>query len=137
MQNKAQTNANDVNSGEVSVLIRGFPPNSDLEEVKTFLESICDGGSFKISKKKCQFHGYVFVYFKEYEEASAFSKKKFQFKNTNLENKFPVDRDRYIKQCISDLKFPRKVFVDKIPKNYRSNEIKCVFSGFGKVQSLV
>lgn len=137
MQNKPQKSATENISGQISVLIRGFPPNTDLEEIRQYLTSICQDGTFKMSKKKCQFHGYAFLYFKEFEEAREFSKKKFYFKTTLLECKFPVDRDRYIKQCINDLKYPRKVFVDKIPKSYRNNEIKCVFSGFGKVQSLI
>ena len=137
MSNKTQKSTSESISGQISVLIRGFPPNTDLEEIRQYLDSICQDGTFKMSKKKCQFHGYAFLYFKEFEVASEFSKKKFYFKNTLLECKFPVDRDRYIKQCINDLKYPRKVFVDKIPKSYRNNEIKCVFSGFGKVQSVI
>jgi len=66
MSNKTQKSTSESNSGQISVLIRGFPPNTDLEEIRQYLDSICQDGTFKMSKKKCQFHGYAFLYFKEF-----------------------------------------------------------------------
>lgn len=137
MLNQNTKNEKPITNDEVTVLIRGFPPNTDLQKIREYLNSICEEGTFKLSKKKCQFHGYAFVYFQTIEQAQAFSKKKFHYDNLLLECKFPVDRVKHIKQCIEDLRKPRKVFADKIPKNLHHNDVKSIFSGFGKVQSLV
>ena len=97
----------------ITVLIRGFPPNSDMEKVDAFMITICKNFTFKLSKSKKKFLGHAFVQFETRQQALEFSGKRYCFGQSPLECKFPVDRERHIQQSLEDLKYPRKVFADR------------------------
>ena len=47
-----------------------------------------------------------------------------------------IDTDDFIQNCLEDLRHPKKVYINKIPKNFEKNQIVEAFEQFGEVHQV-
>jgi len=47
-----------------------------------------------------------------------------------------IDTDDFIQNCLEDLRHPKKVYINKIPKNFEKNQIVETFKQFGEVHQV-
>ena len=119
----------------LSVLIAGFPQGTSTNEVREFIINIAPGKKHVIrTTNDNTFRGFQFVNFNSAEEANEFLSQEHAFNGKVLDCKIAKDHDDFIKTSLQNLKCPRIVFVDKIPKHMCKKNIEDIFSKFGKIE---
>lgn len=120
-----------------SALIAGFPKELCSDTINEFFADICPNNKVTVmTKGKSKFKGMVFVLFATIEEATEFTKKELVYKGKMLDIKLAIDTDDFIQNCLEDLRHPKKVYINKIPKNFEKNQIVETFSQFGEVHQV-
>ena len=117
-----------------SVLVAGFPKELCAETINGFFKKICPSNKVTImTKGKNKFKGMVFVLFNTIEKANEFIRKDLVYKGKPLDIKLAIDTDDFIKNCLQDLRSPKKVYINKIPKHFDKKQIEEFFVKFGEV----
>lgn len=125
----------DIKEGHI-ILFKGFPPETGFKDIEDYIKDVCEYLKIKVISKKSNFYTFAFVYFESAATLQKVLQKKHYYNGIQLETKLPLDRDEHIKQSVQDLRDPRKIFVDKIPKGYTANDIKSIFGNYGKIVSI-
>ena len=135
MENNQDSKDYDIKEGHI-ILFKGFPPETGFKDIEDYIKDVCEYLKIKVISKKSNFYTFAFVYFENAANLHKVLQKKHYYKGIQLETKLPLDRDEHIKQSVQDLREPRKIFVDKIPKGYTANDIKSIFGNYGKIVSI-
>lgn len=124
----------DQDSKKTSVLVAGFEKDLNALTISRFFKTVCPHNKVTImTKGKNKFKGMVFILFDTQEEAIEFTQKDLIYKSKQLDVKLAIDTDSFIKNCLNDLRYPKKIYINKIPKNFGKQKIADLFEVCGKV----
>ena len=81
--------------------------------------------------------GFGFITYNDPKYAIEFMKKDHYYDGNKLDCKLSLDHKEYIKTCLKNIRYPKKIFVDKIPKDATKESLKEIFSQFGEVEEVI
>lgn len=101
----------------ITVIVTGFNHLANTEEVEAFMNSVCENHNYdiKVNNDKC-FRGFVYILFDTEHEAAKFMKQDIYYDRKLLNMRISKDYDVFIEESIENLRWPKKIFVDRIPK---------------------
>ena len=128
----------DMSNSQVSVHISGFPPRLTICDIYPFAYIISDGINFTIAKdSENNFLGFILVHFRSHNKAKEFVSKELYYKRgLLLECKIVFDHDEYIKQTLTALRKPKQIFVNKLPRNMKKEDLEQAFSSYGQIEEI-
>ena len=127
----------DYDDKNVTVIVTGFPQKTNKIEVEEFMLNISDGNKFDVKvDSKNYFRGFVYVKFQLLEEAEKFINKEYVFQKKLLNCRISMQYYQFINESIDNLRSPKKVFADRIPKHWSKKEVEKFFDQYGEVDYL-
>lgn len=119
----------------IPVFVGGFPCNTSYEKAVEYLLPVQQKYISTSMKQFDQnFKGFVFVRFKTYKEAEDFNVKKFRFNNKVQTTRIAIDHDGFINECLSELRYPIKVFFGNVPRKFTDKTIAKYLNQYGKIK---
>lgn len=111
----------------------GFPYEKNATKIKTFVESQgMDKSYLKVDKQE-SFKGIVQIEFTTLKEMNDFISLDYFYEKKLLNCKIPVKK-RNIYDLVESLRRPRKVFINRIPKDISKKKIESLLSEFGEIE---
>lgn len=121
-----------------TIFIGGLPKDLDLKAANAFMKSMVGNRNYNIiTDSKCKLRGFAFVTFNSEEEANLFLQKEHRYKNKVLDCKFSLEHDDYITASLINIREPKKIFIDDIPKQFTKSRIVKYFETFGDIEEAV
>ena len=121
----------------VTVIVTGFPQKTCTKDVEGFMQNVCAGNKYDVKvDSKNYFRGFVYVKFLFLEEAESFINQEYVFQKKLLNCRISMQYYQFINESIDNLRNPKKVFVDRIPKHWSKKEVEKFFDMYGEVDYL-
>jgi len=122
-------------SDMISVFVGGFPRATGYSDIIKFFSPINEKHiSTSMRNSNVEFRGFVFIRFKNQQEAEDFSAKELRYKNKLLTTRIATSHTDYINDCLNNLRYPKKVFLGNVPKNCTDQSITGEMSKYGPVE---
>lgn len=123
---------------KISIFLGGFPYQTSASDAEEYILSLSDSIAYTIiTRCKNLFRGFAFIHFDKYEDAENFIKKEYYYKDKLLDCSISKDHNSYIRDCLNNLKRPKKIFIHGIPKQYKKCELQKYFEPMGEFCSLI
>lgn len=122
------------NDKTVTVIVTGFPQKTCTNDVEAFMHKITAGNKSDVKvDTKNYFRGFVYVKFKFVWEAEQFINKEYVFQRKLLNCRISMQYYQFINESIENLRNPKKVFADRIPKHWCKKEVEKFFGNYGEI----
>ena len=123
---------------EISVLVAGFPKETKRQDVMNYVSEIAPFYRSTIIKShKNTFRGFQFIHFKSMKDAKNFVGKNYYFEGKQLDCKVSINHDDFTCNSLQNVREPKKVVAENLSVNISKNEVKQLFSRFGKVEEVI
>lgn len=124
--------------GKPTIFVGGIPKNSDIEHVNSYLDTIVGNGMHNIiTDSKDRLRGFAFIIFETKKEADQFLTKQYIYEGKVLDCKSSLDHEDYIASSLINIREPKKVFVDEIPKSFAKSDLHDIFEPFGEIDEII
>lgn len=123
---------------KATVFVGGFPKTANTLIIQQYVEKICKHSEFMlVTDSKNRSRGYVFITFNSKEEANRFVRQEHMFEKKSLDCKISLNHESFITSSLINIREPKKVFVDKIPKNLKKCDVEKMFGKFGEIEEII
>ena len=124
--------------GKPTIFVGGIPKTDDINDINAYLDTIVGNGTHNvITDSKHRLRGFAFVIFNTKEESDLFLEKEHVYNGKVLDCKSSLDHDDYIASSLLNIREPKKVFIDEIPKNFVKSELIDIFTPFGELDEVI
>ena len=128
---------NTTENNQNSVFISGFPRNSEAKEIESFVDNLHKESYTCKKDEKGTFKGYLILHFSSYNKANKFLKKPIFYKEKKLSVKICESAKDHLKENLINALMPKKLFVYKINKKIKREDLQKFFQKFGDVQECI
>jgi RNA recognition motif-containing protein len=129
---------NSIDTDQPSVFIGGIPKNTNIEVLVQNIKLINPEAEFHlVTDIKNRSRGFAFIIFKTQDEAQAFAKIEHVHEGKILDCQVSLDYNEHITSSLRNIREPRKVFVDKIPKSFTKHDIKNTLAIYGPIDGVI
>jgi RNA recognition motif-containing protein len=129
---------NSIDTDQPSVFIGGIPKNTNMEVLVQNIKLINPDAEFHlVTDIKNRSRGFAFIIFKTQDEAQAFAKIEHVHEGKILDCQVSLDYNEHITSSLRNIREPRKVFVDKIPKGFTKHDIKNTLAIYGPIDGVI
>lgn len=90
-----------------------------------------------VTDSKNRSRGFVFITFKTREEAEKFVVGEHVFEGKTLDCKISLDHESFIASSLNNIREPKKVFIDKIPRKFKKVDLEKIFGKFGEIEEII
>lgn len=125
-------------SAKPTVFIGGLPKSRHIKQVDDYIKTLSGNREYNVivdARKKLR--GFAFIMFDTIEEAQDFVKKEHWYQGKLLDCKLSLDHNDYIKSSLINIRMPKKVFLDYVPKKFTKEHLTNIFKSFGEVIELI
>ena len=121
----------------VSLLVSGFPVGSKISKVENFMQKICGGRNYCIKMTNSQqFKGFTFINFDTLDQAKEFSTQPLFFNAKQLNLRVTSSHQEFVKESLQNIRSPKKIIVDRIPKRITKEFLETFFAKFGEIEHM-
>ena len=121
-----------------TVFIGGIPKDSDIDDVNTYLLSICGNSPFNlITDSKSRLRGFAFVSFSDKNDIKRFLSKPHSYNGKQLDCKSSLEQSDYVDASLNNIREPKKIYADDIPKQYTKKILQEAFSAYGEIEEII
>lgn len=120
------------------VFIGGIPKDCDISDANNFLQSICGTSPFNlITDNKNRPRGFAFVSFYNKDDAEKFLSKPHSYNGKELDCKSSLEQSAYVDASLSNIREPKKIYADEIPKQFTKIVISQAFAVYGDIEEII
>ena len=121
-----------------TVFVGGFPKSANTQIINEYVKSICKHSEFiLVTDSMYRSRGFVFITFNTLKEAKSFVKKNHVFEGKILDCKISLDHEEFITASLNNIRAPKKVFVDKIPRRFTKHDLEKLFGVYGDIEEVI
>lgn len=121
-----------------TVFIGGIPKDSDIEDVNIYLLSICGNSPFNlITDSKSRLRGFAFVSFSDKNDIKRFLSKPHSYNGKQLDCKSSLEQSDYVDASLNNIREPKKIYADDIPKQYTKKTLQESFLAYGEIEEII
>ena len=135
---KTTLDITDVSHDRPTVFVGGFPKSANTQVINEFVKTICNHTDFMlVTDSKYRSRGFVFITFATYKEAKLFVSRDHIFDGKVLDCKISLDHEEFITASLNNIRAPKKIFVDKIPKRFKKRDLEKLFGVYGEIEEVI